>query len=56
MAPPPPAASGIKLQDFRIQNFRNKSQEHNLPLGSERESIELNRAEQLMFEYWSHSR
>ena len=60
MWPPPlPAAPVINcsaVQDFRIRTFRNKSQDHNLALGSERESIGLNRAEQFMLEYWSHSR
>ena len=33
--------------------FRNESQDHDLALGSERESIGLNQAEKIMFEYWS---
>ena len=41
-------------QDFLIQTLREKSQDHNLALGSERESqldlIGLSH----MFEYWSH--
>ena len=49
MWPPPlPAAPIIKLQCSA--GFQN------LALGSDRESIGLNRAEQFMFEYWSHSR
>ena len=35
---------------------RNESQDHNLALGSERESIGLNQTEQFTFEYWSYSR
>ena len=46
------AAPVIKLQCSAVQ----VSADHNLALASDRESIGLNRAEQTMFEYWSHSR
>ena len=40
-------------EDWGIQTFRNESQDHDLALGSERESTGLNQAEKIMFEYWS---
>ena len=63
--PPLPAAPVIKLKCSAvqctalhgtavqgknvIQNFRDTSQDHNLALGSERESIGIIQAEQLFF-------
>ena len=40
-------------EDWGIQTFRNESQDHDLALGSERESTGLNQTEKIIFKYWS---
>ena len=46
----------IILEDFDIQSFRTEIQDHNLSMGTERESSRFGQAEQFILEYWSHSR
>ena len=62
MWPPPlPAAPVIKLQCSAAQcsavqcSAVQFGADHNHALGSERELIGINWAEQFIFEYWSHS-
>ena len=44
------------LEESGTKTSRDDDQDHNLALGSERESIGLNQAEQFTFEYWYYYR